>query len=216
MDGVHPDLVDRPEHRDHRRQRPDPHRRRDRLPRAPDLPADRRRGARRRHHHAHRRRHRPGRGHQGHHGHARRLAPGPDARGDGRLPGQRAAARQGQHASPRRRMWEQLRGRRRRLQAARGLGHRRRPRSTPACAWPTPPGVQVAHPHRHAQRGRLRRGHPARDRRPGHPRVPHRGRGRRARARHHHGRRAPQRAARPRPTRPGRTPATPSPSTSTC
>ncbi len=42
-------------------------------------------------------------------------------------------------------------------------------------------------PHRHAERGRVRRGHAARDRRAADPRLPHRGRGRRARARHHHG-----------------------------
>ena len=35
-------------------------------------------------HHADRRRHRPGRGHEGDHGHARRLVPGADARVDGR------------------------------------------------------------------------------------------------------------------------------------
>ena len=85
-------------------------------------PTDPGQGAGRRHHHDHRRRHRPGRGHQGDHGHPGRLAPGPDARGDRPLPGQRAAARQGQH---------HVRGgdvgaaarRGRRLQAARGLGH---------------------------------------------------------------------------------------------
>ena len=44
-------------------------------------------------------------------------------------------------------------------------------------------------PHRHAQRGRLRREHARRDRRPVDPHVPHRGRGRRPRARHHHRRR---------------------------
>ncbi len=46
----------------------------------------------------------------------------------------------------------------------------------------------------------------ARDRRPGHPRVPHRGRGRRARTGHHHGRRARPTCCRRRRTRPGRTP----------
>ena len=49
-------------------------------------------------------------------------------------------------------------------------------------------------------------GHPGRDRRAGHPRLPHRGRGRRARAGHHHRGRAAARAAVARPTRPGRTP----------
>ena len=37
MDGVHPELVIGPSHRDHRRQRDDPHRRRRGLPRPPDL-----------------------------------------------------------------------------------------------------------------------------------------------------------------------------------
>ena len=40
MDGVDPGAGDRPVDGDHRRQRADPHRRRDRLPRPPDLPAD--------------------------------------------------------------------------------------------------------------------------------------------------------------------------------
>ena len=74
---------DRPVDRDPLRQRPHPHRRRHRLPRAPHLPADRRRGAGVGHHHDHRWRHRAGRRHQGHHRHGRRVEPGPHARGDG-------------------------------------------------------------------------------------------------------------------------------------
>ena len=54
------------------------------------------------------------------------------------------------------------------------------------------------------------------DRRPLDPRLPHRGRRRRPRAGHHRGRLAPPRHPRARPTRPCRTPSTPSPSTSTC
>ena len=160
MDGVHPDLVIGPSHRDHRRQRQDPHRRRGRLPRPPDLPAacSTRRSAR---------------------GVTTLIGGGtgpaegtkattvtPDAWHLARMlealdayPLNVAAARQGQHRLGRRRMWEQLRGRRRRVQAARGLGHhargdrrlparRRRLRRT------------GRDPHRHAQRGRLRRGHP--------------------------------------------------------
>ena len=50
-------------------------------------------------------------------------------------------------------------------------------------------------PHRHAERGRVRRGHAGRDRGPADPRLPHRGRRRRARAGHHHGRLAAERAA---------------------
>ena len=84
MDGVHPDLVIGPSTEVIAGNGKILTAGGDRLPRPPDLPADRRRGARRRHHHAHRRRHRTGRGHQGHHGHPGRLAPGPDARGAGR------------------------------------------------------------------------------------------------------------------------------------
>ena len=62
MDGVHPELVIGPSTEIIAGNGPDPHRRRRRLPRPPHLPADRRRGARRRHHDADRRRHRPGRG----------------------------------------------------------------------------------------------------------------------------------------------------------
>ena len=62
----------------------------------------------------------------------------------------------------------------------------------------------------------LRRVHAGRDRRADDPHVPHRGRGRRARARHHHGRPQRRTCCRRRPTRPGRTPSTPSTSTSTC
>jgi urease subunit alpha len=79
MDGVDPALVIGPSTEIIAGNGKDPHRRRDRLPRAPHLPAAARRGARVRHHHDHRRRHRAGRGHQGHHGHARAVAPRPDA-----------------------------------------------------------------------------------------------------------------------------------------
>ena len=96
----------------------------DRLPRALHLPADRRRGARGRDHDADRRRHRARRGHEG--DDRARRAPRALAR-DARwrwttMPGQRAAARQGQHRLGRRRCDEQVAGGRRRLQAARGLG----------------------------------------------------------------------------------------------
>ena len=71
-------------------------------------------------------------------------------------------------------------------------------------------------PHRHAQRGRLPGVDAGRDRRPADPHVPHRGRRRRARAGHHQGRLAPERAAVLDQPDPARTPATPSTSTSTC
>ena len=70
-----------------------------------------------------------------------RLAPGPDARGDGPVPGQHPAARQGQHRLRRGDVGAAAR-RRRRLQAARGLGHHAGRRSTPACGWPTRPACR--------------------------------------------------------------------------
>ena len=89
---------------------------------------------------------------------------------------------------------EQVEGGRLRAETARGLGHdaggdrllplgRRRLRRA------------GDDPHRHAQRVRLRRGHDQGVQGPHHPRLPHRGRGRRPRARHHEGRGARQRAA---------------------
>ena len=50
-------------------------------------------------------------------------------------------------------------------------------------------------PHRHPERGRLRGDDAGGDRRPDDPRLPHRGRGRRPRAGHHHRRGAAQRPA---------------------
>ena len=89
---------------------------------------------------------------------------------------------------------EQVKAGRLRAQAARRLGHdaggdrllpvgRRRSRH---------PGDD---PHRHAERIGLRRGHDQGVQGPHHPRLPHRGRGRRPRARHHEGRGLAQRAA---------------------
>ncbi len=104
----------------------------------------------------------------------------------------------------------------RRLQAARGLGHdaggdRRLPDG-----WPTPSGVQVAIHTDTLNEAGFVESHAGGDRRPGDPRVPHRGRRRRPRARHHHRRRRTPTCCRRRRTRPGRTPSTPSTSTSTC
>ena len=83
-------------------------------------------------------------------------------------------------------MWEQLRG------GAAGFKLHEDWGTTPAAidaclTVADAAGVQVESALRHAQRGRLRRGHPRRDRRPRDPRLSHRGGGRRARARHHHG-----------------------------
>ena len=110
-----------------------------------------------------------------------------------RVAAQRGAARQGQHGR-RRRAARAGRGRHLRVQAARGLGlHPGRDRRLPAGGRPDRgPG---GHPHRHPERGRLRGRHAGRDRRPGHPRLPHRGRRRRARAGHHHRGRPAERAA---------------------
>ena len=142
-DGVHPALVIGPVDRDPRRRRPDPHRRRDRLPRPLHLPADRRRGARVRDHDADRRRHRPGRGHEGDDRHAGRWHLAAHARRAGRLAGQRAAARQGQHRLARRRCASRCAPARAASSCTR-TGARRRPRSTPACAVADETGVQVA------------------------------------------------------------------------
>ena len=209
MDGVHPDAGDRPVHRDHLRQRADPHRRRDRLPRPPDLPADPRRGARRaaspRSSAAAPARPRAPRRPPS----RRRVAPRPDARGDRPLAGQRRPARQGQHRQSTEALWEQLRGRRRRASSCTRTGAPRRRRSTPACGSPTSPACRSPSTPTPSTRpasssdtlaaiaGRVD------------PRVPHRGRGRRPRAGHHHRRRRTPTCCRRRPTRPGRTRSTP-------
>ena len=174
---------DRAVHRGHRRRGPDPHRRRRRLPRPLHLPADRRRGARLGHHDAHRRRHRAGRGHEGDDVHAGRLEPRAMlAAIDGRRSTSSCSAR----ATPSRRegLREQVRA------GAGGFKLHEDWGSTPAAIDAC---LRVADetrrpgrdPHRHAQRGRLPRVDARGDRRPRHPRLPHRGRGRRPRARHH-------------------------------
>ena len=187
----------------------------DRLPRAPDLSADHGGGPRRRHHHAHRRRHRARRGQQGHHRHPGRLAPGPDAGGAGLLAGEHRAARQGQYRQRRVDVGAVAR-RRVGIQAARGLGidagrHRRVPdggRGRRRAGGPA---------HRHPQRGGLRRGHAGGHRGPRRstpttPRAPAAGTHRTS----SRWRRRPNVLPSRRPTRPGRTPSTPSTNTSTC
>ena len=109
------------------------------------------------------------------------------------LPGESRLRRQGQRLAPGGAGGDGQ-GRRLRAQAARGLGHdagrdrllpvgRRRLRRA------------GDDPHRHAQRIRLRRGHHHGLQGPHHPRLPHRGRRRRPRARHHQGRGPEERAA---------------------
>ena len=193
-DGVHPRSADRAVDGDPRRRGPHPHRGRRRLPRPLHRAADRRRGARLRDHDADRRRHRPGRGHEG----------------DDRA---RRARTRSRRCSPRsttspvnvlllgkgntvsaEALHEQVRRRRRRVQAARGLGlDAGRDRRVPARR--RRDGRAGRDPHRHAQRGRLPRVDGRGDRRPDDPRVPHRGRGRRPRAGHHPHRVVPERAA---------------------
>ena len=146
MDGVTPGAGDRPVDGDHRRQRHDPDRRRHRQPRPPDRAAADPGRAGRRHHDADRRRHRPGRGHQGHDRDAGRVLARRDAARDHGVAGQRRPARQGQHGLGRGAVGAAAR-RRRRVQAARGLGHhagrdRRLPdrgAGTPACRSPSTP-----------------------------------------------------------------------------
>ena len=184
MDGVRPGAGDRPDDRDHRRRGADPDRGRDRRARALHLPADRRRGGRGGDDDADRRRHRAGRGHARDDLHAVAVADPRDAAGDGRAAGQRAAARQGQHGVAGRDARAGAGGRGR-LQAARGLGlDAGRDRRLPADRRRDRRAGRD--PHGHAQRGRVRRDDAGRDRRADDPRLPHRGRGRRARAGHHH------------------------------
>ena len=103
---------------------------------------------------------------------------------------------------------EQLRGGRRRASSCTRTGARRRRPSTPACASPTQPGVQVAiHTDTLNEAGYVRVD-AGRHRRAVDPHVPHRGRRRRPRPRHHHRVLASPTCCRRRPTRPGRTPST--------
>ena len=117
-----PRAADRAVHRRHLRRGQDPHRRRHRHPRAPDLAVAGRRGAGHRPDHAGRRRHRSERGLQGDHGHARgrgtwrrSTAPSTRSRSTCCCWARATRSRRGGCA-------EQALGRRRRLQAARGLG----------------------------------------------------------------------------------------------
>ena len=109
MDGVHPDLVIGPSTEIIAGNGQILTAGGDRLPRAPDLPADHRGGARRRDHDAHRRRHRPGRGHQGHHGHARAPGTWPGCWRRS-TPGRSTSCCSARATrSPREALWEQLR-----------------------------------------------------------------------------------------------------------
>ena len=109
--------------------------------RALHLPADRRRGGRGGDDDADRRRHRPGRGHARDDLHALAVGDPRDAAGDGRVPGQRAAAGQGQHGL-RPRGCASRRARASAASSCTRTGARRRRRSTPACAWPTRPACR--------------------------------------------------------------------------
>ncbi len=142
-----------------------------------------------RRHHDDRRRHRPGRRHQRHHLHARPLA---HRRACCRRPTAcRSTSASSARATPRRpsALVEQI------AAGACGLKLHEDWGTTPAaidCCLAVAdehrrPGRD---PHRHAERVRLRRGHDRRLQGPHHPRLPHRGRRRRPRARHHQGRAA--------------------------
>ncbi len=183
----------RPRHGGDCGRRQDHHGGRVRQPYPLHLPAADRGGADvRRHHHA-RRRHRPGPRHAGHHLHAGAVAYRADDPVLRRLSHEYRPLRQGQRLAT---GGAGRDGRRRCLRAeiARGLGHhapghphlpdgRRRPR----CAGDDP--------HRYAERKRLRGADGGRLRGPHHPRLPHRGRGRRPCAGHHQDMRPAQRAA---------------------
>ena len=130
----------------------------------------------------------PAHGTFGHDLHARTMAYRPDAAGGGRLSGEPGLRGQGQRLragrpggdDPRRRM---------RAQAARGLGHdARRHRLLPVGGGRD--GRAGHDPYRHAERERVRGIDGGRHRGAHDPCLPHRGRGRRARARHHQGLRA--------------------------
>ena len=109
----------------------------------------------------------------------------PDAGGGRGLAGEHGPARQGQRRRCRRRCASRSRP------APAGLKVHEDWGSTPAAHRLALRGRRRVRragrdPHRHAQRGRVRRGHDRRDRRPDDPHVPHRGCGRRPRAGHHH------------------------------
>ena len=167
-----------------------------------------------RRHHDDRRRHRAGHRHQRHHLHAGPLAHRAHAAGARWPADELRPAGQGQREPARR---ARRAGRRRRdgPEAARGLGHHARGHRL------LPERGRRArraggHPHRHAERIRLRRGHARRLQGPHDPHLSHRRRRRRPCARHHPRLRRAQRAALVAPIRRGPTPSTPSTSTSTC
>ena len=176
----------RPGHRDHRRRGNDPHRRRRRLAHPLHLPAaDRGRAGERRDDDA-RRRHRPRDRHLRDDLHAGPVAHPLDAEGGRVVPDEPRLHGQGQR-QPAGRARRAGRGRRLRPEAARGLGHdaggdRQLPRRR------RPPRRAGDDPHRHAQRVGLRRGHRRRVQGPRDLDLPHRGRRRRPRARHHQAR----------------------------
>ena len=188
MDGVHPGPRRRPRHRGDRRQRQDPHRRRDRLPRAPHLPADRARGARRR---ASRRSSAaaPGRPRAPRRPRSPR-APGTWPGCSRRWTACRSTSRCWARATPSRTtsMWEQLRA------GASGFKLHEDWGTTPAAidaclTVADAAGVQAAIHTDTLNEAGFVESTLAAIARPGDPRLPHRGCGRRARAGHHHRRR---------------------------
>ena len=95
------------------------------------------------HHDAHRRRHRPRRGHEGHHRHAGRVEPRPHDRGDRPVSRQHRVARQGQHRVARGVVGAAAR-RARRASSCTRTGARRPRRSMPVSTVADESGVQVA------------------------------------------------------------------------
>ena len=200
-----PGARDRPVDGDHRRQRAGSS-----PPAAIDChvhlicPQTARGGARRRHHHDHRRRHRPGRGHEGHDRHAgawylERMLEALDhwpvnvaLLGKGNTVVRRGDARAAASPEPA-------------GSSCTRTGAPRRPRSTPASACADETGVQVAIHTDTLNEAGFVESTLGGDRRPVDPHVPHRGRGRRPRARHHHASPPTPTCCRRRPTRPGRT-----------
>ena len=135
----------------------------------------------------------PAAGHQRHHLHARAVEHRPHASGGGRAADEPRLSRQGERQPPRS-AGRAGRAGCRRPQAARGLGdHAGGDRLLPVGG--RAPRRAGGHSHRHPERVGLRRGHLGRVQGPGDPHLPHRGRRRRARARHHQGLRRAARAA---------------------
>ena len=193
----------RPGHGGDRRGESHRHARRHRQPHPLHLPPAGLGGPALRRDHHDRRRHRPGRRHQRHHLHPRPLEPYAHAPGRRRPARERGASGQGQR-QPAPGPGRAGGGRGHGPQAPRGLGHH------PGGHRLLPGrgrghGRAGGHPHRHPERIRLRGAHHRGVQGPGHPRLPHRGGGRRPRPGHHPGLRGCPTCCPPPPIPPGPT-----------